>query len=130
MLNLKINPELPHHYIFAVLTKNNILSLKYGPSYFSNDDIQKVKDALSLMDDEIYKNIYNMSPSEIYDMFDCSHTVMTLVGFKLIYQSKLAEIYHFSYKNKLSEPKDFFDNYVKRANSSKVEMEGLKNARI
>lgn len=133
MFHLKADLKYPHHYIIGVSNDEKhpeTIFLKYGPIYFSNDDVEKLNDSLMLLDDKIYTDIYKMSPSDIYDMLGCSSLMMSFISFKLILQSKLAAVYYFPYAFEVSDPYEFFRSYVERANENKLEKEGLKNARI
>jgi len=122
MFDLKIDPKLPHHYIIGVAMhpmKSSMpgkMFLKYGPVYFTNKDVAQVSDSLTLINDEIYTKIYNMSPSEIYIMTDCSELVMSMIGLKIAAQANQATIHHFSSEWEVKESENFFDGLVSRAN--------------
>ena len=137
MFELKVDPDNPHHYIIGVAIRDmrsknrGQMYVKYGPLYFSNDDVQNVADALMLLDDKIYRNIYKMKPGEIYKATDCNEIIMGLIGMRLAAQSNSATLHHFSSSYELPDAEKFFDGYVERANIlNSTEMKGLDNARI
>jgi hypothetical protein len=132
MFKLNSDPEFLHHYIIGVVKneEDKKMFLKYGPIYYSHENIENIKKALTLRDDKIYTNIYKMSATEIYNMFHCSALVMSLISFKVLYQEKLATVHYFPYKDEISDPKDFFTTYVKRANKYELEREGLRNSKL
>lgn len=136
MFDLKVDPELPHHYIIGVVIKPmssenaGQMYLKYGPVYFTNDDVQKVSDSLTLMDDKIYTEIYKMSGSQIHQLTGCSEIIISFIALKIAAQANQATLHHFSCKEKVSDAENFFEGYVERANKYNTERKGLKNAKI
>lgn len=137
MFELKVDERLPHHYIIGVAVKPATsgqdagkLFLKYGPVYFTNEDVEKVSDSLTLMNDKIYTDIYKMSGSQIHELTGCSQIIMSLIGLKLAAQANQATLHHFSCEHELTGAEKFFEGYVERANKYNTEREGLKNAQI
>jgi len=137
MFKLKIDERLPHHYIIGVAVKPATavddagkLFLKYGPVYFTNEDVKNVRDSLFLMNDKIYTEIYKMSDSQIYELTGCSQIIMSLIGLKLAAQTNQATLHHFSCKHELAYAEKFFEEYVERANKYETEKKGLRNAQI
>ena len=78
MFDLKVVDKRPHHYIIGVQIRTMRSSnpgqmfLKYGPVYFTNDDVEKVSQSLTLLDDKIYTEIYKMTPTQIHKVTGCS----------------------------------------------------------
>ena len=136
MFELKVDPERPHHYIIGVAVhpmtskKAGKMFLKYGPVYFTNDDVENVADALTLLNDKIYTGIYKMTATQIYDSVDCTGIVMSLIGLKLASNANQATLHHFSVQHELSGAEEFFEGYVERANSYETERRGLDDSRI
>lgn len=137
MFDLKVDPENPHHYIIGVAIKDmrsknrGKMYVKYGPLYYTNDDVQRLADALMLLDDKIYRDIYKMTPGQIYEATSCNDIIMGLIGMKIAAQSNNATLHHFSSSVELPDADKFFDGYVERANvPDSKEMRGLDDSRI
>jgi len=136
MFDLKVDPNNPHHYMIGVtvqpMTSSNPgkMFLKYGPVYFTNDDVQKVSDSLTLLQDKIYTDIYKMRPREVYETMECNGIIMALIGLKIAAQTNQATLHHFSCAFPLDDADQFFDGYVERANICNHERKGLNDARI
>jgi hypothetical protein len=137
MFELKVDPKNPHHYIIGVAIKDmhsknrGQMYVKYGPLYFTNDDVQNVANAKTLLDDKIYRDIYKMKPGEIYVTTECNEIIMTLIGIKIAARANNATLHHFSSSYELPNAEKFFDDYVERANIvNSKEMKGLDSARI
>jgi hypothetical protein len=136
MFKLKVDPNLPHHYIIGVAMRDMLSStpgkmfLKYGPLYFTNDDVERVGDAATLSQDEIYKGIYKMSNSDICDLNECSELVKTLWGLKMAAMVNHATLHHFSCEVELTDANEFFEGFVKRANKFESERRKLHESKI
>lgn len=137
MFELKVDPIFPHHYIIGVAVQSmksgnpGKIFLKYGPIYFQNDDVQKVADALTLLDDKLYTEIYKMRAGEIYETMDCNEIIMALIGLKIAAQANAATLHHFSTEAPLPDAEKFFDGYVDRANDpNSSERKHLNESRI
>jgi len=137
MFELKVDPKNPHHYIIGVAIRDmrsknrGQMYVKYGPLYFTNDDVQNVANAKTLLDDKIYRTIYKMKPGEIYKATECNEIIMSLIGMKIASQSNNATLHHFSSSCEIPDAEKFFDDYVERANIlNSQEMKGLDNAHI
>jgi hypothetical protein len=137
MFELKVDPKFPHHYIIGVaihaMTSGTPgkLWLKYGPVYFTNKDVKKVKDACHLSGDKIYTDIYKMTKSDIYRLTDCTELVLSLIGLKMAAEVNQATLHHFSTEIKLPDPEKFFCHFVNSANiESSSERKKLNASRI
>ena len=137
MFDLKVDPENPHHYIIGVAIKDmrskdpGKMFMKYGPVYFTNDDVEKVGDAMTLSNDKIYTDIYKMKAGEIYNTLGCSAIIMALIGLRFAAQANAATLHHFSVSDALPDAEKFFDGYVERANNkNSSERRGLDDSRI
>jgi len=137
MFDLKVDPDNPHHYIIGVAIKDmrskdpGRMFVKYGPLYFTNDDVQKVSDSLTLLNDKIYTEIYKMRPAEVYKTMECNDIIMGLVGLRIAAQANSATLHHFSVSDQLPDAEQFFDGYVDRANRKESsERRGLDDSRI
>ena len=137
MFELKVDPKNPHHYIIGVALRDmrskkpGKMFLKYGPVYFTNNDVEKVGDSLVLLNDKIYTEIYKMSSKQIYETVGCADIIMALIGLKIAAQANAATLHHFSTDYPLSEPDKFFKGYIERAQKyDGSERRGLEDARI
>ena len=132
MFELKADPKLPHHYIIGVAMHDMISSdagemfLKYGPVYFTHEDILKVQDAALLSVDKVFKT----TSKEAAEIHECRDLVVALNGLKLAAASNNATLHHFSSESKIPDCEVFFEGYVKNANKSKSIKRGLMDARI
>ena len=136
MLDLKADPEVPFHYIIGVAMRNiterdpGIIYLKYGPVFFTHEDILKVKMASELVKDKIYTEIYKMRKTEIYDLAGCSELIFTITSLHHAAKINMCTLHHFSSEYELPDADKFFSNMVKRANRFKKEKKQLNDSRI
>lgn len=137
MFDLKVDLENPHHYIIGVAMRDMLskdagtIYMKYGPVYFTNDDVEKVGDSLTLLNDKIYSDIYKVKPKEIYEMLDCHDLIMSLIGLRIAANANAATLHHFSVSDPLPDAEKFFEGYVERANKKETsERRGLDESRI
>lgn len=137
MFNLKTDEKFPYHYIIGVNMKDmrsddpGKMVLKYGPVYFTNEDVEKVSDALTLLNDKIYTDIYKMKPGQVYETMECNDIIMSLIGLRLAAQANAATIHHFSIEVPLPDADQFFEGYVERANEPhSSERKGLNESII
>ncbi len=100
--------------------------LKYGPVYFTNDEVENVRDATMLSVDKIFET----SPRDAALIFNCRHLIMCLHGMKLSAQANEASLHHFSSGFEISGYEEWFYTYVDNANISKSTKEQLLDARI
>ena len=136
-LNLKTDPKLPYHYIIGVAIENaksktpGKLYLKYGPLFFTNDDVKKMQLGQQLSDDHIYKKIYKMTNNEIYKMTDCLTLITMFSGLFIASKINDASIHHFSCNFKHDDMNTFFTNMVCFANDiESMDRQQLNRAKI
>lgn len=136
MIDLKVNKKFPHHYLIGVEAQSaksktpGKLYLKYGPIYFTNEDIKRVKNSIILINDKIYTDIYSMSVSKIYQLNNCSELMMSLAGVKVAADINSATIHHFSVEIEIPNSEQYFTSFVDRANNPKsVERKQLNESR-
>lgn len=137
MFELKVDPEYPHHYIIGVGVTDprsktpGKMFLKYGPLHFTNKEVENVSNALILLKDKIYTDIYKMSAKQLYELTGCDSIIMSLVGLKIAAQANAVTLHHFSVPNMLHDADKFFEGYIKRAQRyDGDERRGLHDARI
>ena len=99
MYDLKIDKELPHHYLIGVemypITAGDQagkIHLKYGPLYFHNNDVNKLRDALILSNDKLFPT----SQTEALDIYEVAALVNNISSMRLACKANLATIHHFS----------------------------------
>lgn len=136
MFKLKVDSNLPHHYIIGVAMHTlhsstpGKMFLKYGPVYFTNDDVERVGDSAALSKDKIYKDIYKMTNADILELNDCSSLTNTIYSLKMAAMANHATLHHFSSEIELPNANEFFEGLVNRANKYKEEKQKLNESRI
>jgi hypothetical protein len=122
MLELKVDPNFPHHYFIGVDIMSaqsrtpGKLYLKYGPVYFTNDDVKNVQMACDMMDDKIYKQIYKVSRDDIFKIAGCTEIIMTMTALKFAGDANRTSFHHFSTEFEMDDADSFFKGMVDRAN--------------
>lgn len=131
MYDLKIDKKLPHHYLIAVAIypatyKNRAgkMYLKYGPLYFSNDDVERVRSALILSNDKLFKT----SQEQALKNFNCSDIVCSVHGINLARSANMCSLHHFSSSFEIED--EWFANLVDAANKSEYNKELLDKSRM
>jgi hypothetical protein len=132
MFELKADPKLPHHYIIGVAIrsmhslKSGEMFLKYKPVYFTHEDIKKVQDAALLSVDKVFKT----TSKEAAEIHECRELVVALSGLKMAASANEATLHHFSSESEIPYYEDWFEGYVKSANTSKSTKRQLIDAKI
>ena len=127
-MQLNTDPKRPHHYIIGVGIKSmrskdpGKMYLKYGPVYYTNDDVVKVRDAKILSEDRLFKT----SPSDALLINECSQLVHSLTAMKYSAGANDCTLHHFSSEHKLDD--ESFKTLIKAANISKSSMKILKDS--
>lgn len=98
--------------------------LKYGPVYFTNQDVEHVQDAILLSQDEVFKTTTN----ESCQIYECQSLIMALIGMKMAAKANHATLHHFSSGHMIKE--DWFETFVNGANTSKETKKKLMDAKI
>ena len=131
LYNLKINKDLPHHYFIGVVMypitagkQAGQLYLKYGPVYFHNDDVKRLRDALILSQDKLFPT----SQNESLKIYEVKKLVDTLSAMNIACAINLGTIHHFSSASKMEN--DDFLNIVDLANKNKHGRKLLDDSRI
>ena len=132
MFKLKADPKLPHHYIIGVSMHNMRSSragemyLKYGPVYFSHEDIIKVQDTALLSIDKVFKT----TTKEAADIHECRSLIISLNGLLLASSVNDITLHHFSCEFEVPDHWNWFDMLVNNANKCDSEKRKLLDARI
>jgi hypothetical protein len=127
---LKIDKSLPHHYLIGVaarpMTSKNVgeIFLKYGPLYYSNDDVKRMSNVISRCTDKVYVQ----SQLEAAEAENCTDLISSISAMKISCHANECTIHHFSSAEKLSD--DDFVLLVKLSNTDKSSRKKLKGARI
>jgi len=129
---LKVDPKLFHHYIIGVAIHSMRSShagemfLKYGPIYFTNDDVERVQDAALLSVDKVFKT----SLKEAASIHDCNDLIMSLTALKLSASANDSSLHHFSCEFEIPDSWNWFDGYVANANKCSSVKGQLADAKI
>lgn len=112
----KKGPKFKHHYLIGVVITNMVSSnpgrfqLKYGPVYYTNDDIDLVAKAIGLSKDKLFKT----STEEAMKVHDCEELVVTISAMIASARANSATIHHFVTEEKVDE--EWFETLVESAN--------------
>ena len=131
MLDLKVDKKLPHHYLITVAVHSAMarklagkLYLKHGPLHFTNNDVEKVRSALLLSYDRLFKT----SQKQAMKNFECTEIVSMVRGMDLAKNVNLCSMHHFSSPVEIEE--EFFKTLVDLANKSEHNKELLEKSRV
>ena len=131
MYELKFDPKLKHHYLIGVAMhglkagdKAGKVYLKYGPIYFTNEDIEKVLDSVIRSNDKLF----NQSPKEANEIAGCSTLVANVNAMMLSSAANGCTIHHFAADFEIEDY--WFETLVNVANISDHNKDLLKKARV
>ena len=131
LVDLKTDKKLPHHYLITVAihpatSKTNAgkMFLKHGPLYFSNNDVDRVRSALLLSNDKLFKT----SQKQALKNFNCSGIVSMVRGMDLARSVNLCSMHHFSSPCEIED--EWFANLVDMANRLEHNKELLHKSRV
>lgn len=119
MVKLKTDPKLPHHYIIGVAmrglkSKNpGELYLKYGPLYFSNKEVEDLRDAIMLSTDKLFPT----TNKEALDITKSRSLVHNISSMRMAARANTVTLHHFASSFKL-EDEGHFEALVKQANKN------------
>jgi hypothetical protein len=129
--DLKTNNKLPHHYIIGVIMEPMTagksagkMILKYGPLYFHNDDVDRLRDALLLSQDKLFPT----STQDALSIHKVKGLVGAINGMKLACSMNLATMHHFSSDTTMDE--DAFLLIVDLANKTDEGRKLLDDSKI
>jgi len=128
---LKVDPDLYYHYLIGVGMKSlrsgkdaGQLFLKYGPIYFTNDDIKNLHSTVLLTKDKLFPT----SQTTAAKVFNSEELIHSVSAMKLSVLANNCTMHHFSSKEKLDE--EYFDLLVKTANKSEYNKKLLERSKI
>jgi len=127
---LKIDKSLPHHYLIGVaakpMTSKNVgeIFLKYGPLYYTNDDVKRMSNVISRCTDKVYIQ----SQLEAAEAENCTELIASISAMKISCNANECTMHHFSSAEKLDD--EDFVLLVKLANTDKSSREKLEGAKI
>jgi hypothetical protein len=129
-LKLKVQPELYHHYLIGVAMKNlreknpGQIFLKYGPIYFTNDDVKNLQNAILLSKDKLFPT----SQADAVKVFDSEELLHSVAAMTLSAHANDCTIHHFSSKEKIDD--EWFVTLVESANFSDYSKKLLRSSKI
>jgi hypothetical protein len=116
ILDIKADKNFPYHYIVSVGCYSGIneprtgqFYLKYKVVSFTHDDIEKVRSAIMLGSDQLFKT--NMK--DAMNLCECNELVSTLSSLKFACRANIISMHHFSSEYEIDE--DWFKNIVENA---------------
>jgi len=127
---LKVDPELPYHYIIA-LTVNHSKTLFDTPTYnlkyfleFTNDDVERLRKAIMMSTDKVFKT----TEKDALEMFGCSEMVGAFSSMKLATAVNMGTLHHFSSSHPLDE--DYFEALIEMLPKSEDIKEKFRDSKI
>ena len=127
---LKVDNSLPHHYLIGVAMHNlkskdaGKMFLKYGPLYYTNDDVKRMLNVISRCTDKLYIQ----TQAEAAAAENCTNLIASISAMKLSCNANDCTLHHFSSAEKLDD--NAFVLLVKLANTDKSSRKKLEEARI
>lgn len=128
--DLKVDPELPYHYIIT-LTVNYSKEMFESPTYrlkyfleFTNEDVENVRKAVMMASDKVFKT----SEKEALEMFNCSELVGSLASMKLATSVNMGTLHHFSSREPLDDK--YFEQMIELLPKSEDIKEKFRDSRI
>lgn len=127
---LKTDSSLPYHYLIGVAihsmrSKNaGKMFLKYGPIYYTNDDVKRMSNVISRCTDKVYVQ----TQEEAAKAENCVDLIASISAMKLSCNANDCTIHHFSSAEKLDSYS--FELLVELANTDKSSKKKLERAKI
>lgn len=127
---LKIDKSLPYHYLIGVAVQNMTSKnagqfyLKYGPIYYTNDDVKRMSNVIARCTDKLYVQ----TQMEAAKAENCIDMISSISAMKLSCNANDCTVHHFSSAEKLDD--DAFILLVKLSNTDKSSKKKLQEARI
>ncbi len=130
LYDLKIDEKIPHHYLLVIilnpLNSNNPgkLAIRCGPFYFNNDDVKRLRNAVILGNDKLFKT----RMTEAASIYNVSELIKSISGMQRICKTSEGTYHHFSSEFEISN--DFFHSLVDMANTQEHAKKLLAQSRI
>lgn len=121
---------LPHHYILGVGIHNmkskdaGQIHLKYGPIYFNNEDIEKVRNIVYRISDKVFKQ----SESEALNIEGCQDLVCSILYMQVSCQANQCSMHHISSSFELKD--EDIVTFINSCNYSEESKRKLMEAKI
>ena len=128
--DLKTDHKLPYHYLIGIcmyqlpLKQAGQIYLKYGPVYFHNDDVDRLRDAIMLMQDKLFPT----SKEESLSINNVNELVSIISSMILSCRANNGTMHHFSSDCELDSK--HFEQLVESSNKSEYIRSLIDNARI
>lgn len=122
--------NLPHHYILGVglydLRSKDAgqIYLKYGPIYFNNKDIEKVRNIVYRISDKVFKQ----TESEALNIEGCQNLVCSILYMQVSCKANDCTVHHMSSSFKLKD--EDIVTFINSCNYSKESKQKLMEAKI
>lgn len=122
--------ELPHHYIFGVRVHDmkskdaGQLYLKYGPIYFNNKDIEKVRNIVYRISDKVFEQ----TESEALNIEGCQDLVCSILYMQVSCRANDCTMHHVSTSFELKD--EDVVTFINSCNYSKESKQKLMEAII
>jgi len=130
MLDLKVDPKLPFHFLVGVETRN-LHSGKHAGEFrmkylvkFTNEEVSNVRDAIRLSQDKLFPT----KPHEATNVTGCTGLVSAISGMMLAADFNHVTVHHFSSVFEWEE--DDIEMFVNTANLSVSTKQKLIDAKI
>ena len=130
MLKLKVDPDLPFHYLVGVEAKTfqsgkdvGKFRIKYLVK-FTNDDVSKVRDAIRLSEDKLFPT----KPHEATEVTGCTELVGGISSMIQSAHFNHVTIHHFSSEFEWEE--EHLEMFVNTAHLSKSSKQKLIDSKI
>lgn len=130
MLNLKVDPKLPFHFLVGVETQNfhkgkdaGKFRVKYLVK-FTNEEVGQVRDAVRLSEDKLFPT----RPHEATEVMGCTELVSAISGMMLSASFNHVTVHHFSSEFEWED--EDIEMFINTANISESTKQKLIDARI
>ena len=122
--------KLPHHYIFGVgvhsmrSSNSGKIYLKYGPIYFNNSDVEKVRNIVYRISDKVFKQ----TETEALSIEGCQDLVCSILFMQVSCNANQCTMHHISSSFELKD--EDIVTFVNSCNYSKESKKQLMEAKI
>lgn len=128
---LKTDSKLPHHYLIGIgmhpITAGKEagkIFLKYGPLYFHNNDVDRLRDAVMMAEDKVFKT----TQREASKMYNVGGLIASISAMKMSASTNQCTLHHFSSEFKMYD--ESFETLVTAANNSPSTRRLLDDSKI
>ena len=130
---LKVDEKRPYHYMIGVgvhpmsSSKRGQVFMKYGPIFYTNEDVEKLQSTVILKNDKMYPG--GITEKEAIEISGASKELMgSIRGLLICAEVNNCTVHHFSSDCKFEE--EDLEAIVNAANISSSSMDFLMEAKI